>query len=310
MRRLLIASATALVLATSGAAVAGNGTPVNDSANALTVAVIGDTPYGPEQLAQFPALVDDVNADPKVDLVVHLGDIKSGSTVCSDEYFATMSSNFGAFKDPLVYTPGDNEWTDCHRTNNGGYDPLERLAKIRSVFFSDPGVSLGGSGYPEDQLWLQSQVVFSVVHVVGSNNSRSAWTPPLETPANAARRTAEADAREAAALAWIDETFDLAEAQDAAGVVLGMQADTFIGSNETAPAFKAIVDRIGERAADFGRPVLLLQGDTHVFTVDQPYVAAPNLTRIVVQGETASEWLRLTIDPRADRLFAWDRIPV
>lgn len=318
MRRLLIASAAALVLAASGAAVAGNGTPVNDSANALTVAVIGDTPYGSEQLAQFPALVDDVNADPKVDLVVHLGDIKSGSTVCSDEYFATMSSNFGAFKDPLVYTPGDNEWTDCHRTNNGGYDPLERLAKIRSVFFSDPGVSLGGrkkhvltqSGYPEDQLWLQSQVVFSVVHVVGSNNSRSAWTPPLETPANAARRTAEADAREAAALAWIDETFDLAEAQDAAGVVLGMQADTFIGSNEAAPAFKAIVDRIGERAADFGRPVLLLQGDTHVFTVDQPYAAAPNLTRIVVQGETASEWLRLTIDPRADRLFTWERIQV
>jgi hypothetical protein len=89
-----------------------------------------------------------------------------------------------------------------------------------------------------------------------------------------------------------------------------MQADTFIGSNETAPAFKAIVDRIGERAADFGRPVLLLQGDTHAFTVDQPYAAAPNLTRIVVQGETASEWLRLRIDPRADRLFTWERIPV
>jgi hypothetical protein len=318
MRRLLIAEAAALVLATSGAATAGNGTPVNASANALTVAVIGDTPYGPEQLAQFPALVEDVTDDSKVDLAVHLGDIKSGSTVCSDEYFATMFSNLAAFKDPLVYTPGDNEWTDCHRTNNGGYDPLERLAKIRSVFFSDPGVSLGGrkkqvltqSGYPEDQLWLQSQVVFSVVHVVGSNNSRAAWTPPLETPANAARRTAEADAREAAALAWIDETFDLAEAQGAAGVVLGMQADTFIGSNETTPAFKAIVDRIGERAAAFGRPVLLLQGDTHDFTVDRPYASAPNLTRVVVEGETASEWLRLTIDPRADALFAWERMQV
>jgi len=35
--------------------------------------------------------------------------------------------------------------------------------------------------------------------------------------------------------------------------------------------------------------------------------AAPNLTRIVVEGETASEWLRLTVDPRSPQVFSWQR---
>ena len=34
---------------------------------------------------------------------------------------------------------------------------------------------------------------------------------------------------------------------------------------------------------------------------------APNLTRLVVEGETADEWLRLRVDPRADELFSWTR---
>ena len=40
------------------------------------------------------------------------------------------------FEQGVVYTPGDNEWTDCHRRSNGGYDPLERLGKIRQLFYS------------------------------------------------------------------------------------------------------------------------------------------------------------------------------
>jgi hypothetical protein len=53
--------------------------------------------------------------------------------------------------------------------------------------------------------------------------------------------------------------------------------------------------------------VLLLQGDTHVYKTDQPLADAPDLTRIVVEGETASEWLRLTVDPRTRDVFTWTR---
>jgi Calcineurin-like phosphoesterase len=316
MRRLLtvaIAAVTAMV-AWAGPAGANTGTPVTASANELTLAVIGDTPYGVAQLEQFPALIADINADPKVDLALHVGDIKSGSTQCTGAYFATINSLFGTFKDPLVYTPGDNEWTDCHRVNNGAYDPLERLAALRAAFFPDPGVTLGGRmkhvltqpSYPENQLWLQSRVAFSAVHVVGSQNNLAPWTN--ETPAQREARVAEANARIAAAVQWIDATFALAQAEDAEGVVLAMQADTFFLANETSPGFAAIVSRLEQRAAEFARPVLLIQGDTHDYLVDAPLAGAPNLTRVVVEGETASEWLRLTVNPRIPQVFSWERV--
>ncbi|HEX9453016.1 MAG TPA: hypothetical protein VGA27_01620, partial [Candidatus Binatia bacterium] len=38
--------------------------------------------------------------------------------------------------------------------------------------------------------------------------------------------------------------------------------------------------------------------------------AVPNLTRISLQGSvnTPSEWLRLTIDPRAPKVFSWENV--
>src|SRR5262245_53240305 len=112
MRQGLLGIAGMLVaaLALAVAATAGNGTPINPaSANPLTLSVIGDLPYSGAQLNAFPDWVDEINSDPKVDLVVHLGDIKSGATRCDDSYFATIRGFFESFKDPLVYTPGDNE---------------------------------------------------------------------------------------------------------------------------------------------------------------------------------------------------------
>jgi hypothetical protein len=315
MRRRLLAAAAALAVAfaTTQAAPAGNGEPGGGSANRVTLAVVGDTPYGPEQLAQFPTLIDAIDADRKVRLAVHLGDIKSGSTRCDDDYYTTISGHFASFEDPLVYTPGDNEWTDCHRPNNGGFDPLDRLRLVRETFFARPGTTLGGRnmrvlaqpGYPENQLWKQSRVVFAAAHVVGSDNGYAPWTG---NTAPTAEQRAEVDGRIAAALGWIERAFEAAEEERARGVVLLMQADTFAGENESLDGFDEIVALIGSEAAVLDRPVLLLQGDTHSFLVDSPYPQAPNLTRIVVEGETASEWLRLTVNPRSRELFSWERM--
>jgi hypothetical protein len=110
---------------------------------AFTFGVIGDMPYGDSEIAKFPSRIQDINADSALKFVAHVGDIKNGSSVCSDEYFAKIRSEFDTFEHPLVFTPGDNEWVDCHRTNNGAYNPLERLAKLREVFFDEPGKTLG-----------------------------------------------------------------------------------------------------------------------------------------------------------------------
>jgi hypothetical protein len=310
--------ATASIAAMSALLVAGAPTPVNGdtpenrSANRVTLAIIGDVPYGAEQEATFSDLIGAVNDDPKVRLAIHVGDTKNGSTPCSDERLTAVRDAFETFEVPLVYTPGDNEWTDCHRPAAGSYNPLERLDTVRELYFAEPGSTLGRrpktvTAQPalvENVRWIQSRVAFATLHVVGSNNGLSPWTGnTTPTPAQAA----EVNARIAATLEWVDETFDVAEAQQLYGVALAMQADTFPtpGSGQ-----QAIIDRIAARTAAFGGPVLLLQGDSHVYRVDHP-LPLDNLTRIVVHGETLPfEYLRLTIDPRSEELFSWERVQV
>jgi hypothetical protein len=232
--------------------------------------------------------------------VVHVGDIKSGSTACSDERLLLVRDAFESFRDPVVYTPGDNEWTDCHRPAAGSFDPLERLSFVRSTFFPQPGSTLGRRvehveaqrELPENVRWVRSRVAFATLHVVGSDNGLAPWTG--NTSPTAAQQ-AEVDARVAGAVEWIDQTFDVAVRDQLAGVVLVMQADTF---PNPSTGQQAVVERIAARAAAFDGEVLLLQGDSHRYLVDQP-LPLDNLTRIVVHGETLPfEYLRLTIDPR------------
>jgi hypothetical protein len=122
--------------------------------------------------------------------------------------------------------------------------------------------------------------------------------------------------RTAAALAWLERTFDLASKHNVQGVVVFMQADTWPGA--AADGFASIIQRLALLSKSFGKPVLVVQGDSHRFLVDQPLrvgdaihgvtEAVPNLTRLVVEGETTGEWLKLRIDPRSEPLFSWQRV--
>lgn len=188
-RRLVLSTTTAADVAAGMVTTSASAQPDRPShpdKQAFTFVAIGDIPYGDAQIARFPAVVDQINADPAVQFVNHLGGIKSGSSVCSDDYFAMIRTQFDRFVDPLVYTPGDNEWTDCHRPNNGSYNPLERLAAVRRVFFSHPGKTLGqhsvkvrsqaDQGFVENVSYHHADVEFGALHVVGSNNSLEPWT--------------------------------------------------------------------------------------------------------------------------------------
>jgi hypothetical protein len=306
-----------------------------DGDDGSTFAVIGDIPYGDAAVAAFPRAVAQINEDPAVEWVDHLGDIKSGSSVCSDEYFQLIRSDLDQFQDPLVYTIGDNEWTDCHRPNNGAYNPLERLAKVRQVFFPQPGRTLGQHsarvdsqadlGVPENVRWHRSAVGFAAVHVVGSNNSLAPWTGnTAPTP----EQTVDVLARTAAAIQEIHDTFADARHKHERAVVLMLQADMFdpTVSNPSFAnyyGFQPIVAAIAREAASYGGQVYMFNGDSHVFTVDHPLsagsswltfygIAQPltNLTRVTVDGSSnANNYLRVTVDPRGPQVLSWTKVP-
>lgn len=302
-----------------------------------TYAVIGDVPYGATALAQFPGLIDAINQDPDVRLAVHVGDIKSGSTECSDDWYEDIATDFSTFDDPLVYSIGDNEWTDCHRANNGGYNPLDRLAKVREVFFSHPGWTLGAHPmrvdaeprYPENQRWEAAHAVFATFHVIGSNNGLDPWfgdaTPPGETPEQTRARELEVRRRNAANVRWLKQTFAEAREEHAAGVVLFLHADLYHpGDRFDDPpaqffAHEAFVEEVVKQADRFDGPVLIISGDSHNYRVDtgSPWlfdfynVSQPtNVTQIIVDRsiEDDIDWLKLTVDPSSPDVFSWEQV--
>lgn len=332
LRPLLALAAGALALtapsATPTAALAG---PDKQDPSAYSFGVIGDVPYGAAQIAAFPGWVSSVNADDDVRLVAHVGDIKSGSGECSDSYYGFIREQFDRFDTPLVYTPGDNEWTDCHRTSNGGYDPYERLDEIRARFFDSPGTTLGArprkvdaqAAFPENVDWHASRVTFTTAHVVGSNNGLAPWTGATEPNE---RQVAEVAARTEAGIAQLREAFAEATERDDRAVVVFQQADMFDPTYDPDPAdytaFKPWVQALVDEAAAFDGPVYLFNGDSHVYNVDRPLEqgstwldfygvsgAADNLTRITVDGSSNNtDWLKVSIDRRGSEVLSWEQI--
>jgi glycerophosphoryl diester phosphodiesterase len=84
----------------------------------------------------------------------------------------------------------------------------------------------------------------------------------------------------------------------------GNSADFLLRLYKIRPDFKT--SRGGSGVVDVQH--FLQLRDTHRFKADRPIPTAQNVTRIVVEGETADEWLRLTVDPRGANLFSWERI--
>ena len=290
------------------------------AAQPFSFVALGDLPYGQaaQGYAPYKLLIRSINQE-HPNFSIHIGDFKSGSTLCSDEESQVQLGHFGLFDSALVFTPGDNEWTDCHRANNGGHDPLERLQALRTTFYK-PGLSMGKQPLPvlnqsvttpafakfvENQRWDHQGVVFATLHIVGSNNNFEVRDP---------RAAAEFFERDKANIAWIREAFASATQSQAKAIVLAMHADVFEVKNlwEDFPAHSGFRTSIGETllplAAQSKIPVLLIHGDSHVFRFDQPFTLnkkpITQLTRLVVPGASDVRAVHVTVDTRHRNPFA------
>lgn len=300
-------------------------------AGGFSFALMGDMPYSPRELPAVERLITAVNADVDVGLVVHVGDIKGGAERCDEAVYRQRLQQLQRVAQPLVYTPGDNEWTDCHRPVAGSYVPTERLALVRRLFFAEPGRTLGmkpmavisqarvdaaHGAFVENVMFERGGVLFATVHVVGSRNDQVSWMgvdPKDGVTGTNAEREAEFQSRQAANVAWLDRLFDEARRRNAAGVAVAMQANPRIeqqpGSLERS-GFDAVLAKLRERAETFQRPVLLMHGDDHEFFIDQPWYrdSSPeprlaNVTRVQGYGSPRVHWVKVRVLPNTPEVF-------
>ena len=289
------------------------------SANTFAFGVVGDAPYQRSEMPAFRRVLDDVNKS-NVEWLIHVGDIQWYP--CTDSAYKEKLDTMNTVDRAVIYTPGDNEWTDCHTYKEGRYPPLDRLASLRRIFFSHPTSSLGRhpialesqaqdpafAEFPENARWIRGGFVFTTVHIVGSGNASMPFRG--RTAAN----DAEVVRRERAAIAWIDSAFSKARAMSAKGVVIAMHGDMYFENppGETGPKrpYANLVGRLRTHTGAFVGQVLVIHGDSHFQRVDHPLSDTagrvyPNFTRLETFGAPEIGWVRVVVDSVVGRIIAY-----
>lgn len=290
--------------------------PPEPSGDAFSIAVIGDLQYNAEEERLFPLLLQRIDREP-LKFVVHLGDFKAGSnSPCTDALFLKRRAEFDQSRHPFIYTTGDNDWVDCRRPTNGRMDPLERLQKLREVFFFE-AKSLGQTriaverqsdvfasdaalrAYSDNLMWTHNGFVFLTLNIQGSNDNVGFD----------AANDAEQRIRERANIAWLERGMARASANEYAGLVIFTQANLGFESSiaeVTRSAYAPFLRHFDAAARRFAKPILFTHGDTHTFRVDRPFVnpltkqPIDNVIRLEGYGSTRTNWVRVTLD-RANR---------
>src|SRR5262245_14164849 len=173
------------------------GDTVNDTRQdngQYAIGLWGDLPYtsAPDKTQEtigVPNMIADMNSQ-KLAFTVHDGDLKAGNfRPCNDALYVEALAFLNQLDAPAAFTPGDNDWTDCDRPNNGSFNSRERLTHERQVFFSTPYTAgqhqllqevqsdplcLGSSGPEacvENRRWLYRGVMYATLNVPGSCNN-------------------------------------------------------------------------------------------------------------------------------------------
>jgi hypothetical protein len=339
---LTITAAVAAAAFTAGIAGAhhdsgGNGEHGNSN-DAYAIGLWGDLPYNDAQKTTgVPNLIADMNNQPLA-FTAHDGDLKSGSSPCTDDVYTTALGYFNSLKAPAAFTPGDNDWTDCDR---GAFSSRERLDHERQLFFGQP-YSLGKrrmrqevqstplclgvtASVPcvENRRWTVGRVTYATLNVQGSCNNLCDVGPD----------PAEYQARKAANIAWVQETFDQAKHRASVAVMLISQADpgwdgadatraptrdpkTLVEDDGQADGYHDFLTALRDQVIAFRGPVAYVHGDSHYPRIDKPFQDSQgrrleNFTRVETFGDHQENgindvhWLKVFVNPRSREVFAY-----
>ncbi len=317
------------------------GLSVSSVANAsFSFGLWGDVPYaknsdGAKDGDKMNRLIASMNKE-NIVFTVFDGDTKDGSSECTDKAIGEDATTLlNKVKVPTVYVLGDNEWTDCHRTNNGGFNNLERLDYLRQTMFADNN-SFGqtkmkltrqgapGESYSENARWTRGGIVFVGLNIPGSNNNKvnegeCISAKSVRTQVECDADNAEYLARDKANIEFLKQSFELAKKQKAAGIMIVIQADPGFDLTETEAVnerdlpiyngYTAFLNTLTEETNAFSGQVVLAHGDTHAYKVDKPLTdqmhMIKNFTRVETFGSPGLHWVKVLVDVKNPNVFTF-----
>ncbi|HMK21836.1 MAG TPA: hypothetical protein VK466_05845 [Terriglobales bacterium] len=310
-----------------------------DDREPYAIGLWGDLPYSTAQATVgVPNLIADMNSQ-NLAFTAHDGDLKSGSSECTDAVYTQALGYFSSLKAPAVFTPGDNDWTDCDRT--AGYSSLAQLDKERRLFFStsftlgqhrlrqqvqSKPLCLGVSGNVpcvENRRWTVNGVTYATLNIQGSCNNLCDTAPDPN----------EYAARNAADIAWMHDTFAEGIKRNSAAIMFVSQADpgfdatdstrgpvrdplTLAETDGLPDGFQTFLLALRDQVVAFKKPVAYVHGDSHYFRIDKPFLDSTgrrleNFTRVETFGDHQENgindvhWLKVLVDPHSREVFSY-----
>tara|TARA_R110000787_G_scaffold7925_1_gene26324 strand:+ start:27762 stop:28772 length:1011 start_codon:yes stop_codon:yes gene_type:complete len=290
------------------------------TAGPFSFLAISDMPYSSKEdyiLTQRtrPA----IKASP-LPFAIFMGDFKNSTLPCTAALLTERRNQIMALHPGRVfYTPGDNDWTDCDRTEIiQRFSELDRLDLLRRLFYDTP-MSLPPEWlyarqalFPENMRWVYKNTLFATVHLVSTNNGREEI---LLSDVDLALTLT--DARDRANHVWLSQTFSEAEKIGVDAVVIATQADVTRSKykprctetlRQECDAFAGFNLHLRYLSTQFKKPVLLLHGDTFPYCLDKGFggAGAPNLWRFNSTGDYGlTDATIITVNP-ANRSTPFD----
>lgn len=293
-------------------------------------AVLGNTPYGNTEVPVLRSVLASIG-DGAAAFVVHAGNFKGPTESCRDDLITERIGLLSSSPKPLIYVPGANDWADCQRATDGGYNPIERLDFLRDrAFGNDDVLGPGPIGhaqfdltrqsdmarfrqYHENVRWFYRGVVFVGLNLPGNNNNYR----------SAGGRNGEFEDRVIATRVWLQHALVYAQQKDAIGMVIVAQADPEFeparsgglrgmfserGERRGVDGYKDFRVQLQKLASRFKAPILLIDSGKTMHQ-SQPLrdvhgAVVKSFTQVSTYGApTVNRWVRVRVEPGTTQVF-------
>jgi len=255
---------------------------INAKTQELHFSATGCGPYSPEEEPLLSHYMDLVNLDGKSEFLIHLGDIVTGKKKqWPESQYATVAEILKKSKRPTFVVLGDNEWNDLNNPQEG-LEFWNRHFRDFDQHFPRIASLEKQHSRPENFAFVSKGVLVLGLNIVGGKvHDREEWSLRLKQDAE-----------------WVAEQFAKHKTDVRAAVLLAQA--------RPAADHDSFFEPLAATALDWGKPVLYLHADGHVWQVEKGW-RVPNLWRVQTDQVLLNPPVLVTVTEDAANPFSFDR---